>query len=310
VTVLVLRALGLGDLLTAVPALRGLAKAIPEHERVLATTAPLADFAVASGLADRVVAVEPLGPLPRELSGVEVAVNLHGRGPESHRLLLDLQPRRIVGFGNASAGVPGPTWTAGEHEVQRWCRMLRANGISADPADLDLHWPGGEESGVVIIHPGAAFPSRRWPSDRWAAVAAALAADGTQVVVTGSAGELPLARAVVEQAGLPPEACLAGTTDLSGLAALVAGAGLVVSGDTGVAHLATAFGRPSVVLFGPVSPAEWGPPPDRRQHVALWHGRRGDPHGAEVDPGLLAISVDEVLTACRRAAAAPVAVPT
>jgi ADP-heptose:LPS heptosyltransferase len=77
----------------------------------------------------------------------------------------------------------------------------------------------------------------------------------------------------------------------------VAAARVVVSGDTGVAHLATAYRRPSVVLFGPVSPALWGPP-RRSQHVALWHGDgAGDPWGAELDPALARITVDEVVAA-------------
>ena len=78
------------------------------------------------------------------------------------------------------------------------------------------------------------------------------------------------------------------------MAGLVAGAGQVVSGDTGVAHLATAFGRPSVVLFGPVPPEQWGPPPDPR-HRALWSGRRGDPHASEPDRGLLDIEPRQVI---------------
>jgi hypothetical protein len=88
---------------------------------------------------------------------------------------------------------------------------------------------------------------------------------------------------------------VAGRTDLVELGALVAVAGRVVCGDTGVAHLATALGTPSVLLFGPTSPARWGPPPDREAHVALWAGRTGDPHGTVPDPGLLMISVDDVL---------------
>ena len=65
-------------------------------------------------------------------------------------------------------------------------------------------------------------------------------------------------------------------------------------GDTGVAHLATAYRRPSVVLFGPVAPALWGPPP-RPQHVVLWHGDgTGDPWGTDLDPALARITVDEV----------------
>jgi uncharacterized protein YjbJ (UPF0337 family) len=60
---------------------------------------------------------------------------------------------------------------------------------------------------------------------------------------------------------------------------------------------------PSVVLFGPTPPAEWGPPPDRPWHRALWAGRRGDPHAKAPDAGLLAISVEDVLAALNRDAA-------
>jgi ADP-heptose:LPS heptosyltransferase len=115
---------------------------------------------------------------------------------------------------------------------------------------------------------------------------------------------MPLAEAVIERAGLPRSANHVGATGLLELAAIVAHAGAVCSGDTGIAHLATAFGTPSVVLFGPVSPAEWGPPPSER-HRALWKGIRGDPHGDRPARGLLAIGVDEVARALgevRRAA--------
>ncbi|MDQ3822907.1 MAG: glycosyltransferase family 9 protein, partial [Actinomycetota bacterium] len=75
------------------------------------------------------------------------------------------------------------------------------------------------------------------------------------------------------------------------------GAGRVVCGDTGVAHLATAFATPSVVLFGPTPPSLWGPPPGRTWHRALWAGGRGDPHADAPHPGLLEIRVDDVLAA-------------
>ncbi|WP_449062773.1 glycosyltransferase family 9 protein, partial [Planomonospora algeriensis] len=61
-------------------------------------------------------------------------------------------------------------------------------------------------------------------------------------------------------------------------------------------HLASAFATPSVVLFGPVPPALWGPPPGG-PHTALWAGSRGDPHGERPDPGLLRIEVPQVLDA-------------
>jgi ADP-heptose:LPS heptosyltransferase len=70
-----------------------------------------------------------------------------------------------------------------------------------------------------------------------------------------------------------------------------------VCGDTGVAHLATAFGRPSVLLFGPTPPGEWGPPPERTRHRVLWAGEVGDPLAPGPTPGLLAIGVEDVVAA-------------
>ncbi len=135
-------------------------------------------------------------------------------------------------------------------------------GIPADPADLALAHPQAPSPvpGAVIVHPGCAFTARHWPVDRYAAVARRLAGGGLRVVVTGSAAERPLASYVATTAGLPDDAVLVSRTTLSQLSAMVAEASLVVCGDTGIAHLATAYGTPSVVLFGPVSPQHWGPP--------------------------------------------------
>ena len=291
-----LRALGLGDFLTAVPALRALAEAFPRHRRVLAAPAALAPLALLSRTVDEVVDTAPLAALDPSLCGADVAVNLHGRGPESTEILRATRPRRLIAFGE------GPAWISGEHEVRRWCRLLEESGIPADPTRLDL--PPPPRAGldrVTVIHPGAASGARRWPPHRWAAVARHEVRGDRTVVVTGGPEERRLATEVAEGAGLPNRAILAGSTDLLGLAGVVAGAGLVLSGDTGVAHLATAFGTPSVVLFGPVPPAEWGPPPDRPRHIALWAGRRGDPHAADPDPGLLEITIDEVRAAAAQA---------
>src|SRR5204862_6653695 len=83
-------------------------------------------------------------------------------------------------------------------------------------------------------------PARRWPAARWAAVARAESSTGRRVGLTGSAGELDLVHEVASLAGLGTDAVLAGATDVTALAALVAHAGRLISGDTGVAHLATA----------------------------------------------------------------------
>jgi ADP-heptose:LPS heptosyltransferase len=288
---LVLRALGLGDLLTAVPALRGLRRARPGHRLVLAGPAALEPLARLSGTVDAVLPRSGLdGPLRTD--GPALAVNLHGRGPQSTQLLRATRPAELWSYGL------GPMWTDGEHEVDRWCRLLSWYGVPADPGDLRLDRPDepSPAPGAVVVHPGAASGSRRWPVDRFAAVARELAADGHRVVVTAGPSERDLAAAVGAE-WVP--------TGLTGLAALVAEAALVVCGDTGVAHLATAYGTPSVLLFGPTPPAEWGP--RSGPHTVLWSGGRGDPHGAEPDPGLLRITVAEVLAAARRGIRAPAA---
>lgn len=298
------RALGLGDLLTSVPALRALARAHPGHRVVLAAPRALAPLVALAGAVDAVAGAAGLRDLPLELHGADLAINLHGRGPQSHRLLLAARPRRLVAFAEPTIGVAGPAWRPGERELARWCRLLAATGIPADPDDLDLPPPPipppAEAAGATVVHPGAASRARRWPVERWARVARAERESGRRVVVTGGLSERPAAAAVAELAGLTPDAVLAGRTGLLALAAVVAAAGRVVCGDTGVAHLATALGTPSVVLFGPTPPAEWGPPPGRPAHRALWAGRRGDPHAGEPDAGLLAITVEQVLAALDR----------
>jgi ADP-heptose:LPS heptosyltransferase len=294
----VLRPLGLGDLLTGVPAIRGIRAAVPDHRLVLATTRALEPLAALIDAVDEVLPAVELEPLDWAGPPPELAVDLHGKGPLSHVVVADLEPERLLTFD--SPGYPGPTWYPDEHEVRRWCRLV-AEGldVACDPDALDLAVPDlvPPAAGVAVVHPGAAFPGRRWPAERFSAVAAHLAASGLDVVVTGGPAERELALAVAAGAGLGEDAVLAGRTTSLELAAVIAAARVVVCGDTGVAHLASAYRRPSVVLFGPVSPALWGPPP-RQQHVVLWHGDgTGDPWGATLDPALDRITVAEVTTA-------------
>jgi ADP-heptose:LPS heptosyltransferase len=189
--------------------------------------------------------------------------------------------------------------------VARWCRLLDESGIPADPLDLDLAAPAvpAPVAGATVLHPGAAGPGRRWPVDRFAAVAAELDARGHHVVVTGVRAEAAAARAVAAGAGLPADRVLAGQLDLGAMAALVAAARLVVCGDTGVGHLATAYRTPSVLLFASMPPALWGPPAGRPQHRVIWHRELagGPVTVGEPQPALLAITVAEVLAAVDQA---------
>ncbi|NGN91367.1 glycosyltransferase family 9 protein [Nocardioides sp. KC13] len=298
-TALVYRALGLGDLLTGVPALRMLRRALPRHRIVLAAPAAQTRLITLAAIADQVIATEELDPVAWTGPPPDVAIDLHGNGPASRDLLRVLGPRRLIGFDEPG----GPAWDPAEHERHRWCRLLAETlGGDPEPDDVRIPPPDPEPPPVpdaILVHPGAASGSRRWPADRFAAVATRMTLTGAPVLVTGSPAERDLAEDVRSRAGLPPEANLAGETDLMALASLVSAARLIVCGDTGIAHLASALGTPSVVLLGPTPPSTWGPPPG--PHIALWHGDRpGDPHASVPDPALLRLSVDEVSDAALR----------
>jgi ADP-heptose:LPS heptosyltransferase len=302
--VVMLRALGLGDFLTGLPAMRAIKRAYANYEVVLATTPRSVALAQHAGVADAVVPVNELAALPQQLRGCEIAFNLHGKGPQSHRLLQQLSPHRLIAFANTEIGNSGPEWIDAEHEVDRWCRLVEAFDIPAQADDLyiecpDVELPIDTSGDVTVLHPGAAYGSRRWPEARWVEVARRESASGRSVILTGSEAEAELCLHIATASGLGADAVAAGRTNLAQLMRLIDCAARVVVGDTGVAHLATALRTPSVVLFGPVSPELWGPTVDRSMHVVLWKGQSGNPHGSEVDAGLNEITVDEVLDAMR-----------
>lgn len=304
-TILVLRALGLGDFFTGLPALQVLRRARPDARIVLALPRVLWPFALLAGAVDAVVHGYELEPLVDPPHRPELAIDLHGNGPESRDLLRACSPERLVAFNDG-----GPAWDAEEHEVARWCRLLieglpahlSTQGLSAVPGVAGcLPVPPGAQVPArrTIVHCGAKAPARRWPPDRFAEVARRLQAGGHDVLVTGAADEADLVLAVAREAGV----AAAYELTLADLFALVANARLVVCGDTGIAHVASNYRTPSVVLFGPVSPAVWGPPDDPR-HQVLWHGGGGgNPHADRPDPALLRISVREVLAAAELASA-------
>ena len=294
---LVLRALKLGDLLVAVPALKALRRAFPGHRLVYAAQGWLAEALELVGGYDLLPTHGLDQPLARQPGAVDIAVNLHGGGAESRARIEGLKANRTIS--HAGPLVDGPPWQDDLHERDRWVRLLDWHGIAADPGDVAISRPkvSSPAPGAAVLHVGAAYGSRLWPAGRFAEVAAVLAAAGHRVVFTGGAAEAARAAEVCRLAGLQPDSVLAGRLGLGAFAAVVAEAAVVISADTGAAHLASAYGTPSVVLFGPAPPEVWGPPPG--PHAVLTHPelRRGDPFAAEPDPALLGVQVSEVLAA-------------
>lgn len=298
--VLVLQARGLGDLLAAVPALRALRRAEPQSRIVLAAPHRLEQIVDLISSVDELVAIADPAALIWDRPAPALAVNLHGPDGASARALADTGAARIIGHRAPGMSKLGPRWDPDAHVVDRWCLLLESEGIVADRRNLGLVPPVASISrrDSVVVHIGAGAPARRWPPERFAAVVRHLMVLGRDVVVTGDPFERDIARQVAAQAGLPDDRVLAGRQNLTDLAATVAEAALVISGDTGVAHLATAFGTRTVVLFGPTPPRRGGPPAHLLgRHAVLWAGQVGDPEGRVPDPGLLRIGVPEVIAA-------------
>jgi ADP-heptose:LPS heptosyltransferase len=149
------------------------------------------------------------------------------------------------------------------HEVERGLSLVGTLGYRL-PADDDgsLAIRGvtrREPADGVVVHPGASVSARTWPPERWAALVDALAEAGERVTVTGGPGERRLTAMVAgpERDGVSD---LGGRTDLRRLAEVLAGARVLVVGNTGPAHLAAAVGCPVVSLFAPTVPvARWRP---------------------------------------------------
>jgi ADP-heptose:LPS heptosyltransferase len=168
------------------------------------------------------------------------------------------------------------------HEVERGLSLAATLGYrlpEGDDGRLAVRRdPGAEVPELarpyVVVHPGASVPARAWAPERHAALVEALVAEGRRVVVTGGTAERPLTAQVARgrspegsgepQGGAPEDrdrvTDLGGRVDLAGLAGVLAGAEVVVVGNTGPAHLAAAVGTPVVSLFAPVVPAvRWRP---------------------------------------------------
>jgi lipopolysaccharide heptosyltransferase II len=169
------------------------------------------------------------------------------------------------------------------HEVQRQLDLVGSVGARADDTRLRIHISEEAseaaleclaEAGTdltrpwIVIHPGASAPSRRYPPESFAEVARLLyVTRGYQLVFTGSAGETPLVKSIIEAARIPA-ICLAGRTNLETLAGILSHASLLISNNTGPVHLAAAVGTAVVDLYAQTNlqHAPWQVP-----HELLFH---------------------------------------
>jgi ADP-heptose:LPS heptosyltransferase len=304
----VLRGGGIGDMLSALPALEALDAAYPDAEQVLLTTPLLASLLDGRpGPVDRLVAV-PLFPdatapdgrgwreheetleLLEKLraDGVDLALQLHGGGRNSNPFVNALEARHTVGCATPDAEplermLPHLYY---QREASRWLEVValagapavvnepRVEAIQAD-AMAAQPWILDGTRGLVVVHAGATDPRRRWPAERFAAVAAELAAEGWQVLVVGDPSERELGDGIAEKATqLAPNAegliaSAAGRTSVNGLVGLLSAASLVVANDSGPRHLAQALGTPTASVYWMANLINAGPQGRRFHRVQI-----------------------------------------
>jgi ADP-heptose:LPS heptosyltransferase len=184
-----------------------------------------------------------------------------------------------------------------ESVIGRPIRSDHTGPFIAIPPDLD-----GQPGPTVVISPGASIPEKRWGSERFAELAARLDEQGLTVAVVGGKAERKQAR-VVCSSGHPGVTDLTGRLSLRDVARLLARASVLVTPDSGLLHLASAVGTPTVSLFGASNQTKWAP---RGLHHRSLNAKLpcspcssfGYTPPCPIDTECLRrISVDEVLTA-------------
>jgi ADP-heptose:LPS heptosyltransferase len=319
----ILRALKLGDLLCAVPALRAFRGLWPRAEITLIGLPSAGEFAERfTHYVDRFVAFPGYPGFPEQpvddaalrafqqrirSERFDLAIQMQGDGTHANRLIASLGARRTAGFYHAAQACPDPaTFLLYPDDMPEPVRLAAlAQKLGASRVDLQLEFPIAPEdkmraaelaggSPYAVIHPGSISMSGPWSAECFGPVGRAINDRGLRVIVTGVAAETRLAAEIA--AGASDAVNLAGRTELGTLAAVISGASIVVCNDTGVSHLAAAAGTPSVVIGRRSLEKRWAPL-DCLRHVYLCH----EPDTARpVTPGQVIRHVQVLLARSRQ----------
>lgn len=286
----VLRANAIGDFVFVLPALAAVKQHFPNAELVYLGKAWHRDFLEGRpGPVDRVIEVPICDGIPHEsdragnpqaVAGFfsrmqaerfDIAFQMHGGGGNSNTFVANLGARISVGFQAKGAppldiNLPYLRWMP---EVLRYLELVSLVGISrwdvtprlsvTERDDRALNNTLPNRCGpLVLLHPGATDPRRRWSPARFAQTGDAISKEGFDIIVTGSADERMLAGSVVNSMR-DAAVNLAGELSLNALLALLSRAVLVVSNDTGPLHLARAVGTPTVGIYWVGNAMTYGP---------------------------------------------------
>jgi heptosyltransferase-2 len=284
-----------GDAVMTIPALRELRQLFP-HAHITLATRPWAQelFAEAEFLDDVLVYDRRgLGSVVAQVrkwraSNFDLAVLFQNAFEAALIPALARVPFRI-GYATErrsfllTHALPLPEWRSSKHEVFYYLHIVAAleRIVSGKERSVDDYQPdigmrlsnqrrsaGAEllashgvnrDHPIVALCPGSINSrAKRWPAERFAVLADSLIKAGVQVVLIGSAGELKVSKEVVAQMHYQP-IVLTGSTTLSEAVEILDTADLLITNDTGPAHIAAALGRPTLVIFGPTNPVTTQP---------------------------------------------------
>lgn len=290
--IVILRALQLGDLLCTVPAFRALRAAFPTARLTLVGlpwaesfvqrfSNYLDDFISFPGWPGLPESEPQIAQIPSFLALIQqkqfdLAIQMQGSGLMTNSLTKLFGARKEAGYFISGQYQPNEQfffpYPEGAHEIKIFTGLLERLGVPTQGEALEFPVTAKEQQSFAdfqtahqlkpgsyaCLHPGARAPERRWPPEKLAAVADAFSAAGLRVVITGTAAEMDLAQAVIRHMRTVALNA-AGQTDLGTLALLLKNAAMLVCNDTGVSHVAAAFGTPSVILFTTSDPNRWRP---------------------------------------------------
>jgi ADP-heptose:LPS heptosyltransferase len=296
----VFRALQLGDMLCAIPAIRALKSAYPDAELTLIGL-PWAESLLSRfpRYFDEFINFPGYPGLPEQeydhsqflvFEGIIKAENfdyiiqMQGNGTIVNDMLTDLNAGKLLGYTYDKGNLEDKSFMHYPnygHEVNRHLMLMEHFGVPILDSNLEfpLYHPDRislrnlqlpiEPRKYVCIHPGSRGAWRQWPTQHFAALGDLCARSGLKVVVTGTASETPIINEVIQK--MECQAInLAGMTSLGAIAALIDEAYLLISNCTGVSHIAAALETPSVVISMDGEPERWGPINTRIHHTIDW----------------------------------------
>jgi ADP-heptose:LPS heptosyltransferase len=298
----IFRALQLGDLLCAIPAVRALKHAhvnaditllgLPWSEsfvkRFSHYFSGFIHFPGYPGLPEQNFDSKKIIPflIKMRMERFDLIIQMHGNGSVVNPLMKLLGSKRIAGYFERGRYCPDKKlympYPEEGSEVEKHLKLMEH--LEVPLLGMDLEFPvfkeellkfnnlcketGLKPKEYVCVHPGARDKKRWWPAEKFSQIADKIAEKGYQIVLTGTTEEKPAIDSVIDLMNFPA-INLGGKTDLGILAELIKNAKMILSNDTGVSHIAAAVKTPSIVIFISSDPVRWAPVDKRLHHVIL-----------------------------------------